>query len=504
MTKIALAGFQHETNSFGTGQAGLDEYRMDDSWPGLLEGSAVVTRTLGLNLPITGALETAATSGIEIVPILWGSAEPSGPVTNEAFDMISKAILDGIAAAGTINGLYLDLHGAMITQSYDDGEGELLRRIRARFGDSLPIAISLDMHANITADLVRLATSISIYRTYPHLDMAETGQRAIRQLQRHMTDIVPAKAFRQIPYIIPMHAQYTGDGAMGQLYDEVIQASTEDVQVELAVGFTGGDMVDTGPSIIVHAPDQDRADAIADHFLKRALKLESQFDCYLPTAQEAVKTAVNAPLGKPVTIADVQDNPGGGTSSDTNGLLRALVAAKAKDAILGVMHDPDAAALAHKAGVGATFDTKLGGRSGIDGDTPFAGTFRVDALGDGRVRYEGEMYGGGIADVGPIACLALMEPDTDIRIVVSTVRNQCLDRGYFRHVGLTPENTRIIVVKSTVHYRADFEPISQTVISAGAPGSLHCDIQAIPYQNLRVGVRLGPMGPSFTRSQSPN
>ena len=495
---IAFAGFQHETNSFGAGQAGLNEYRMDDSWPGLLEGPDVATGTKGLNLPIAGALKAAADAGVDIAPILWGSAEPSGPVTDEAFDVISQAILDGVASAGTIDGLYLDLHGAMITESFDDGEGELLRRIRARFGEGLPIAVSLDMHANITADLVKRATSISIYRTYPHLDMAETGQRAFRQLQRHISGAIPAKAFRQIPYIIPMHAQYTGDGAMGRLYDDVVQASTEDVQVELAVGFTGGDMADNGPSIIAHAPDQATADAAADTLLKRALDAEDQFECHLPSAQDAVETAMRFPPGKPVTIADVQDNPGGGTSSDTTGLLRALVRAKAANAILGMIHDPAAAALAHKAGVGATFETEIGGRSGIEGDAPFAGTFRVDALGDGHVTYEGEMYGGGVAEIGPTANLTLMEPETDIRIVVASVRNQCLDRGFFRHLGLTPETARIIVVKSTVHYRADFEPISQAVISAGAPGMLICDIQAIPYQKLRAGVRLGPLGPGFT------
>ena len=166
-----------------------------------------------------------------------------------------------------------------------------------------------------------------------------------------------------------------------------------------------------------------------------------------------------------------------------------------------MIHDPAAAALAYRAGVGATFETEIGGRSGVEGDTPFAGIFRVDALGDGHVTYEGEMYGGGFAEIGPTASLVLVEPETDIRIVVSSVRNQCLDRGFFRHLGLTPETTRIIVVKSTVHYRADFEPISQAVISAGAPGMLLCDIRAIPYQNLRAGVRLGPLGPSYTRPQ---
>ena len=497
MTRIAIAGFQHETNSFGTGYAGMAEYEMADSWPALLTGEGVITGTRGLNLPIAGCVTAAEQAGVDLHPILWGSAEPSGPVTDDAFDTISARILDGIADGGKIDGLYLDLHGAMITDSHHDGEGELLRRIRVRFGRDLPIAVSLDMHANVTRAFVDLADSVSIYRTYPHLDMAETGGRAFAQLLRLMTGLRPAKAFRQLPYIIPMHAQYTGAGTMAALYDAVVDASDADVQVELAVGFPSGDMADCGPSLIAHALDQSRADAALDDLLTQALDAESKFDCYLPTATEAVNQALELPPGKPVTIADVQDNPGGGASSDTTGLLRALVDAGATGAYLGVLHDPEAASTAHDLGVGATFKAALGGRSGVTGDAPYENEFRVQALSDGEVTYEGEMYGGGIAQIGPTALLSVIHPKADVKIIVSSIRNQCLDRGYFRHIGVTPEDARILAVKSTVHYRADFEPISQAVLSAEAPGSLCCDITAIPYLNLRPNVRLGPNGPLF-------
>lgn len=490
MPRIAIAGFQHETNSFGTGIAGMAEYEMADSWPRLLTGADVISGTQGLNLPISGAV--AAASGADLIPILWGSAEPSGPVTDEAFQTISTRILDALTRTRP-DALYLDLHGAMITDSHDDGEGELLRRIRARLGPDLPIAISLDMHGNVTRTIADLATSISIYRTYPHLDMAETGGRAMTQLLTHLRGHRPAMAFRQLPYIIPMHAQFTGAGAMGDLYRAAIAASDDSTQVELAVGFPSGDMADTGPAIIAHAVSQDAADQAAEALLARALDEESRFDCALPDAAEAVRLALAHPPGKPVTIADVQDNPGGGASSDTTGLLRALADANATGVLLGVMHDADAAALAHAQGLGATIETALGGRS--HGDTPFRGRFHVEALSQGRVTYEGEMYGGGIAEIGPSACLRL--ENHDIRVVVSSIRNQCLDRGYFRHLGLVPETARILAVKSTVHYRADFEPISQAVISAGAPGQLICDIQAIPYRKLRPGVRLGPLGPTY-------
>ena len=494
--RIAVAGFQHETNSFGFGTAGMPEFEMADSWPALVEGDAVRDQTLGLNLPIAGFIKAAeASARIELHPVLWCAAEPSGPVTDHAFETITARILDGIGNATPLNGLYLDLHGAMITASHDDGEGELLRRIRAQLGPDLPIAVSLDMHANVTNDMVRHASSISIYRTYPHLDMGRTGARALSRLLRLLQGERPATAFRQLPYIIPMHAQHTGSEPMRRLYGLARAMSDGDTDVELAVGFTGGDIADSGPSILASAVSQAKADAAADALLDAALAAETEFDCTLLTPDEAVESALALPPGRPVTIADVQDNPGGGTSSDTTGLLKALVKARGKQVIVGVIHDPAAAAEAHGLGIGREFRAGLGGRSGIRGDTPLDARFRVEALSNGDVAYRGEMYGGGTARMGPTAVLRPLGTDADIRIVTSSVRNQCLDRAYFSHVGLIPEKADIIAVKSTVHYRAEFEPISQGVISCGAPGALLCDIGLIPYRNLRPGMRLGPCGP---------
>ncbi|MXW86827.1 MAG: M81 family metallopeptidase [Boseongicola sp. SB0667_bin_21] len=493
--RIAVAGFQHETNSFGCGTAGMPEFEMADSWPALLEGDAVRDGTLGLNLPIAGFIEAAESSAtIELHPVLWCAAEPSGPVTDHAFDTITARIVARLGKALPLDGLYLDLHGAMITASHDDGEGELLRRIRARLGPDLPIAVSLDMHANVTNDMVRHASSISIYRTYPHLDMGRTGARALSRLLRLLEGERPATAFRQLPYIIPMHAQHTGSDPMRRLYGIAVEMSGGEMDVELAVGFTGGDIADSGPSLLASAVDPAQADAAADALLEEALAAAADFACTLVAPEKAVSAAMARPPGKPVTIADVQDNPGGGTSSDTTGLLKALVNARARQVIFGVMHDPTAAAEAHRLGIGREFQVGLGGKSGVKGDTPLDARFRVEALSNGEVAYRGEMYGGGTARMGPTAVLRPLGTDADIRIVTSSVRNQCLDRAYFSHVGLIPEDANIIAVKSTVHYRAEFEPISQRVISCGAPGALPCDIGLIPYRKLRPGIRLGPCG----------
>jgi microcystin degradation protein MlrC len=394
--RIAIAGFQHETNSFATSIAGLAEFEMADAWPSLLTGDEVITGTHGMNLPIAGFAQAArAHPEIELTPILWASAEPSGPVTAEAFDTITGRILDGLHAARA-DGIYLDLHGAMITERAFDGEGALLRLIREHVGPDLPIAISLDLHANVTNAMVELATSIAIFRTYPHLDMAETGARCLPRLLSHIAGHRPAKALRRVPYLIPLHAQFTGASPARELYGRV--AGTQGA--ELAMGFTGSDMPDTGPAVVIHAEDQATADRTAEDLLDALLEAEGMFPGLPPSANEAVRDALSRPPGKPILIADVEDNAGGGASSDTTGLLRALIDAGADKAILALMDDPQAAARAHEAGPGATIETTLGGRSGCAGDAPLHARFEVIALSDGTVPFEGEVYRGGTAQIG--------------------------------------------------------------------------------------------------------
>ncbi len=493
MARIAIAGFQHETNSFAKGRAGMAEFEMADSWPGLLTGADVVHGTRGINLPIAGFAEAAEAAGHDLQPILWCAAEPSGPVTDTAFETIAARILDGIDGADAV---YLDLHGAMITESHHDGEGELLTRIRNRYGPDLPVAISLDLHANLSPEMAELADHTAIFRTYPHLDMAETGARCLPPLERLLRGQRHSRAYGQAEFLIPTHAQFTGAEPMAGLY-----AAAKATGVELAMGFTSGDTAHMGPAWIAQAETQVEADRAAARMAAAIQSATPQLGAPLFGAEAAVRQAMELPDGRPAILADVEDNAGGGGSSDTTGLLRALIAQNAQGALLGVMHDPKAAAAAHAGGTGSVIALALGGRSGCPGDAPLTARYEVVALSDGRVEYEGQMYRGAVGQIGPTAALRILDTAADVTVVVSSTRNQCLDRAYFRHLGLEPEAARIIGVKSTVHFRADFEPIAQAIIPVLVPGALQSDIAAIPYQNLREGVRLGPGGPVFSKKQ---
>ena len=490
--RIAIAGFQHETNTFAPGSTGMAEFRMADSWPELLCGRDVIKQTRWMNLPIAGAVTAAEANGeIELIPILWCAAEPGGPVTDEAFDRISGMILDGLAKAGPLSAIYLDLHGAMVTESFDDGEGELLSRIRRKTGPSLPIGVSLDLHANISAHLVEQASVITIYRTYPHLDMARTGARCVDQLLEILNGRERKAAFRQVPFLVPLHAQNTGAEPCRTLYHLLDRLpSSQDEFIDLAMGFTASDISDCGPSLVAYATTHERAEVLADTLFDRICASEGAFDTKLLTATEAVQAAKTMAGTGPVIIADVQDNAGAGGSSDTTGLLRALIDCEADGALLGVMRDARIAAMAHEAGPGAVIQGGLGGKSGLEQDAPFEGRFRVLSLSEGHIVYTGEMYGGGIAEVGPSCLLSVEDVAGDIQIVVSSERTQCLDRAFFTHFGREPAKCSIVCVKSTVHFRADFEPGSRAVLNAAAPGWFSCQLENLPYGKLRNGLRL--------------
>ena len=444
--RIAIAGFQHETNCFAVTKAGLAEFERADSWPEMLFGSRVLSETRGMNLPIAGFALAAEEAGFDLVPILWCAAEPSAHVTDQAFETITGMILKGLRDAGPLDGVYLDLHGAMVTESLADGEGEILRRVRKFVGPDVPVVASLDLYANISATMVEQSDLLTIFRTYPHLDMAQTGARCVPMLNRLMNEERPHKAFRQVPYLIPLHAQFTGIAPFDGLYGLLPELADRGVHAEIALGFTAADFPDTGPSCVTYAETQDLAHKVADQILIRFKSIESKVDHSMLSLDEAVHAARHK-RDKPVILADVQDNPGAGGTSDTTGLLRALMDGQCEHVLMGLFHDPVTAAKAHSAGLHTKFRTSLGGKSGLAGEIAVECEVEVLALSDGFCRYTGDMYGGGIATLGKSAALRLVGTDASNDVVVTSLRTQCLDLAHFTHIGLDPRRYRTVCVK---------------------------------------------------------
>ncbi|ARE42238.1 MlrC [Rhodovulum sp. P5] len=483
MTRIAVAGFQHETNTFAPQPTTWDLFEKRGAWPELTRGADLIDRFRGLNIPLSGFM---AECRHDLVPLLWAGAEPGGYVAADAFDRIVGEIVAGVQAAAP-DALYLDLHGAMVTRDAPDAEAEILARIRRAMGPDFPIAVSLDLHGNLSPAFFDAATVVTVYRTYPHTDMAETGARAARLLDAAMTRPV-AKAFRQGGALIPITAQSTEFSPGAELYAAL--PGRDALSVDLASGFPPADIPDCGPSIFAYAETQEAADRAADETLAHLNAVEGAFDDRLLSAPDAVARAMAGP--GPVVIADVQDNPGAGGTGETTGLLRALVEAQAPDAILSMLFDPAAAAAAHQAGLGAEIILPLGGHY-TQYSQPLTAEVIVETLSDGRFRCTGPMFGGSDADMGPTACLRLK--GTGIRVVVGSARAQNADQEFFRVVGLEPAEHAIVCVKSAIHFMADYKRIAPTILFAETPGANPCNLAAIPFTRLRSGIRLGPGGP---------
>lgn len=467
----------------------------------LSRGDDVLTRGRGINLGIGGAAEFGDEVGWRMVPVIWAGAIPSAHVTQDAYDRITNEIVTGIAAAGPLDGVFVDLHGAMMAEHEDDGEGALLDRIRAVVGPGVPISAALDLHGNITQRMVDAADMLVGFRTYPHIDMAETGRRAAQQLQFLMQRGAGfEKAFRRVPFLIPIAWQSTLTEPARSIYDLVAQSERDGLSsASFFFGFPAADFPGCGPTVVCYGPDKAATDAAADRILQTVLDDEAAFagKAYSPEAGVAKAMRLAGTATKPVVIADTQDNPGAGGDSNTTGMLRALVAANAPRAALGNMVDPKAAAAAHAAGVGAEIEIALGGFSGIQGDAPFTARFTVEHLSDGKFVASGPLYGGAHLDLGPSACLRV----GNVRVVVTTHKAQMADQQMYRSVGIEPTEQAILVNKSSVHFRADFDPIAACILTCVAPGPMPISPASLPFTRLAPGMKLEPLGAVF---QSPH
>jgi len=510
MARIAVGGFQHETNTFAPLKASWADFERADAWPPFVRGPELIEAVEGFNIPIAGAVKTLLALDHQLVPLCWCSAPPSSYVEEEAYEKVAGWMVEDLRAQGPFDAVYLDLHGAMVAEHLEDGEGELMRRVRSVIGERIPLVASLDYHTNMTPEMVRHATAMVGYRTYPHIDMAETGSRAVRLLDRLLKDHRPLhKAYRQLDFLIPLVWQCTlMEPAKGifELIAEVERGSDWSgeptgshnqgiVSITHTPGFPPADIAQCGPALVVYGHDKEAAESVADRLAGFIKEREPGFDGRLFSPDEAVVEAMRLArtATKPVLLADVQDNPGAGGTSDTVGLLRALIAHRAQGAVIGMIVDPAAAEAASAAGEGAMFERGIGAAVGFAGEEPVERAWRVVRIASGVFTGSGPMYGGAKFRIGPMALLT--DEDSGVSAVLACRRIQAVDQEMFRHVGVEPSGVPILALKSTVHFRAHFQPIAETVLCVQSPGAHVTDPAELPYRNLRKGIRLRPAGP---------
>lgn len=495
MARIAIGGFHHETNCFVDAKTDFAYFASHRDRPPLCYGSDVVKWLTGTTFALWGFMKDMAPRH-ELVPLAWTSGGAGGMVTRDAFERISGSLVGRLSEAMPVDAVYFDLHGAMVTEEFEDGEGELLRRVRAAVGPDVPVAISLDYHANVTPQMVECSDALIAYRTYPHVDRVETGQYAATAMAQLLDRGRPVgRALRKAPFLIPLNGQCTLVDPSKRVVAMTRVAEGDVLNLSYLAGFPPADLHWCGPAVIAHAWTQEAADRAADEMLHLIERVEANFAEEMVSSEEGVARAIAIArtANRPVVIADTQDNPGCGGTADTTGLLKALVAAGAQGAVLGLLCDAEATKAAHAAGEGATIRLALGGRSGPAGVTPFEAEFRVMKLGSGKMRTDGAVSGGRDIDLGPMALLAV----DGVSVVVTSKRMQAYDQAPFRHLSIEPKAQKILALKSTCHYRAEFEPIAEAVIVVLAPGYYLADPTAYPFKRLRKGVRLKPLGKPF-------
>lgn len=494
MPRIAIGGFLHETNTFAPSKADYAAFDGGSGYGPIRRGDEIFQHLTHVNAAIAGAIAVGRAEGWDLVPTLWCAASPSAHVTEDAFERIGGEIIDRIAAAMPLDGVFLDLHGAMVCEHVDDGEGELLARLRQRIGYDVPVVVALDLHANVTRRMVDEADLLDSYRTYPHVDMTETGARAAGVLARMLTGERPGKAFLQAPFLTAIAWQSTFTEPARGLYARLEDLARGVTAISFNMGFPAADFPDCGMSVLAYGPGADRA---AQALMGAVTDAEPAFRGRVWMPDEGVAEALRlaATATRPVILSDTQDNPGAGANSDTTGMLRAMLKAGARGAV-GNFYDPAAAAAAHAAGVGATVRLALGGRS-QPGDTPLEAAFTVEALTDGAFPAPGPFYGGRVLEMGPSACLRL----EGLRIAVTSAKAQMADREQFRNLGIHPEQEPILVIKSSNHFRADFQPIAEAILVCEAPGPMAVTPATLPWRRLRHGIRLEAMGVPFSGGQ---
>jgi microcystin degradation protein MlrC len=496
MTRIAIGGMRHETNTFAPTPADYDAFSVLSAEPSPLEGEALLTRLRGANIPVQGALDRLQALGHACVPLVWAAASPSAHVTEDAFERIIGRLVQRLREAGPVDGVLLDLHGAMVCTHLEDGEGEILCRVRAVVGPQVPIAVSLDLHANVTRQMFELADAITVFRTYPHVDSAQTGERAADLLHAMLdSGQRPHKAFVAFDYLTSLPSQCTTVAPARDLYQrlEALQARSG-VSLDFAMGFAMADIAECGMALVAYGPDASQTQAALADMAGAIRAAEPDFVTEALAPEEAVRRAMaRGRPGAPVVLADTQDNPGAGGDGNTTGLLRALVEAAATDAVLALLIDANAADQAHALGEGGRGQFRLGASADRIGGGPVAGEFEVERLGDGDIHCTGPMFAGWHLQLGRMACLRHVT--SGVRVVLASRKFQAADQALLRHVGVEPARQALLALKSSVHFRNDFEALAAEVMIVKSPGPCTLDPADLDWRRLRPGVRLGPLGP---------
>ena len=476
--RLVLAMMRHETNTFSPLPTPLRSF-------GPKSGQSAVEVYRGTNNPLAAFLDIAEREGAEYAVPMIANANPSGAVDSAAFEEMADRICDAVRAG--CDGVMLDLHGAMVTQEFDDGEDELLRRIRA-IADEMPIAVALDFHTNLTASMVGNATVITGYRTYPHIDMGETGRRAGETLIGAMRgEVQPMMLWHSLLMLTHMLCQTPHDQPMKDIMDRAMAAEAAEAVLNASVfgGFPLADIPHVGLSaVVVGDGDAAKAGGLLDELMEQAWDRRADFVFEIEPIETSLARARELDDGL-VILVDHGDNCGAGGPQDNMNVLEQVLNLGLEDVAAGPIWDPSSVAQMLDAGVGAQVTLQLGGKTDSPAmdllGRPISVSGTVRCITDGRFVVTGPMATGSRMNMGRTAVLRVGSID----IVISERRHEPFDTGCFTHAGIDPAAKRYVLIKSRQHFRAGFDPIAKHVVLVAGPGVCSSNYEAFGFKNLR-------------------
>jgi microcystin degradation protein MlrC len=476
--KIVIAMLKHETNTFSPLPTPLESLGPGG---GPLRGDAAYAHFKGTRIPMGAFIDLAEEIGAEIVIPIAARTAPSGPVAQDAFEQVTQVICDCVAEG--CDALFLDLHGAMVTDDYEDGEGELLERIRKAAPD-IPIGVGLDFHANMSARMVRNCDVAVGYKTYPHMDMYEAGRRAGALLLDMIAGkIAPRLSFANCPVMPNILRQATDEAPMNDIMARATALETGSVlAVSVFPGFPLADTPHTRLSVLtVTDGSEGEGDKVCQELLDLAWTRREEFIYENESFVDGVARAKTLGEG-PVILLDMADNCNSGGTLDSMALIREALSQGLDNILAGPIYDPEAAALLVKAGVGGEVTVPVGGKYDFTAieqpGEPLVLTGRVKTISDGRFIVQGPVFTGMQVDLGRTVVV-----DTGpMRIVVCEGRVEPLDLDMFRFVGLDPLGYKYIVLKSKIQYRPTFGAIAKHVVECNAVGVGSADFSQFPYK----------------------
>jgi microcystin degradation protein MlrC len=478
--KFVIAMMKHETNTFSPVPTPFESFAQNAAH----FGADAYNAFKGTNTPMAAFIDLAEKEGAEITTPIAAEAWPSGKVHADAYERITGAICDAVAKG--CDAVLLDLHGAMVSELTDDGEGTLLERIRG-LAPGVPIAVALDLHANVTEKMIVNSTVIAGYTTYPHVDMYDAGKRSGRMLIDMLKGgLKPTMAWANRPMLAHTLRMGTDEAPMGDL---VARAKAIEGKDALAVTVFGGfplaDFQDAGLSVVSVTDDNpELAQEISQNLAQQAWQRRSEFVYDAEPLAASVARAAKLADG-PILLIDHADNCASGGTQDTMAVVAEVMRQKLADVAVGAIRDPEAVQKMIASGVGSRVTIPLGGKMdmpsiGRKGE-PLEVTGTVKVISNGEFVVQGPMYTGVKMNMGNTAVLDA----GSIQFVVIENNHEPFDLGMFRSVGIEPTAKRYLLLKSRIHYRAGFKPIAKHIVECNGTGVTGSDYSQFKFEKVR-------------------